>query len=335
MRVWIVGGAGLIGSFLAQRLRPSHEVLVSDSHRALRSMAPGPCRDLAERARGIRLADLDVREIDVRDSSAMRRVAREFRPEVMVWLAALLASESRLAPAEAQEVQVDAFERYLAEGRGGARRVVLASSSYAYGHFTASPTPETAPLRPVDVYGRTKAQAERILTDAALTDGFEHVAVRPSAVLGPGDPRGRFGCVAIESALREGVVRVAEPDFVSDFTYVSDAAHGFATAAEHSNPPRVFNLAYGEARTNEDLGRAIATRTGARVELLPSTWRSTGYIPSRGALDVTQARRLGCAPRLSLDAAVTTYLRDRRQLLAAGVAAAGDGREEASWNPRA
>ncbi|GAA2679445.1 NAD(P)-dependent oxidoreductase [Streptomyces lunalinharesii] len=334
MHVWIVGGAGLIGSHLAQRLRRHHEVLVSDSFRALRSMAPGPCRDLAERACDARLAGVDVLEIDVRDTTAMRRAAHAFQPEVVVWLAALLASESRQAPAEAQEVQVDAFARYLSEGRGGARRVVLASSSYAYGHFTVSPTPETAPLSPVDVYGRTKTQAEGLLAEAASVDGFEHVAVRPSAVLGPGDPRARFGCVAIENALHEGLVRVAEPDFVSDFTYVSDAAHGFAAAAEHADPPDVFNLAYGEARTNEDLGRTIAAHTGARLELLPSTWRSTGYVPSRGALDVTRAQRLGCAPRLGLDAAVTAFLRDRRQLLESGTAEARSGRREATWIAR-
>ncbi|MFI9251102.1 NAD-dependent epimerase/dehydratase family protein [Streptomyces sp. NPDC053069] len=330
MRIWIVGGAGLIGSHLAQRLRPHHEVLVSDSFRALRSMAPGPCRDLAERARETRLAGVDVREIDVRDTTAMGRAAHTFRPEVVVWLAALLASESRQAPAEAQEVQVDALARFLAEGRAGARRVVLASSSYAYGHFTVHPTPETAPLAPVDVYGRTKAQAERVLAAAAAADGFEHVAVRPSAVLGPGDPRARFGCVAMETALRDGLVTVAEPDFISDFTYVSDAADGFAAAAEHADPPDVFNLAYGEARTNEDLGRTIAAHSGARLELLPSTWRSTGYVPSRGALDVTRARQLGCAPRLGLDAAVAAFLRDRRHLLQPGTAAARAAQGEAS-----
>jgi nucleoside-diphosphate-sugar epimerase len=268
------------------------------------------------------LAQVTVQELDVRDDQGMLRLAEELRPDAVVWLAALLASQAREAPDEAEDVQVHAFERFLATGRGGATRVVLASSSYVYGHFPASPLSETADLAPVDVYGRTKVAAERHLAHAAEEDGFSAIALRPSAVFGPGDPRARFATVAFEGAIHRGVIDVPEPDFVSDFTYVEDAVQGFTCALHHPDPPRVANLAFGRARTNEEFARAVVGQVGGDVRLLPSTWRESGYVPARGALDVRRARRMGVVPRHDLPEGVAAYLRERRRLLGQ------------SWRPR-
>jgi UDP-glucose 4-epimerase len=316
-RIWIIGGAGLIGTTLTGQLQAAGcEVLVSDSLGALAN-AHALTRPLAEAAlRGLE-ARVAVHRLDVRDEAGMVALARQFRPDVVVWLAALLASESRARPDEATAVQVTALERFLASGVDVGRRVVMTSSSYVYGHFLQDPAPESHPPGPIDPYGRTKLQAEAVLAAAGERLGIEVAVLRPSAVYGPGDPRPRFVPRAVEAALAGGPVVAEDADFISDFTFVDDAAAGIAlVATSQARPLTCCNVAFGRAHTNLDFARALAARCECRLEMGPSDWRETGYIPARGALDISLARSFGYEPQFGLEGGIDEFLRRREELLA-------------------
>jgi nucleoside-diphosphate-sugar epimerase len=82
---------------------------------------------------------------------------------------------------------VDLAKRTLnAAVEGGVSRLVLVSSQAAAGPATSLSTPvdEDTPPAPVEAYGQSKLDAERVVLQMA---GIETVAVRPAAVYGPGD----------------------------------------------------------------------------------------------------------------------------------------------------
>jgi nucleoside-diphosphate-sugar epimerase len=89
-----------------------------------------------------------------------------------------------------ESVNVKALERLVElSGQSGVRRLVQVSSVGVYGHVSAPPAREDAPLNPENDYERTKAAGEEAARRSAARSGLDLVTVRPSWVYGAGCPR--------------------------------------------------------------------------------------------------------------------------------------------------
>ncbi len=187
MKILVTGGAGFIGSHVAEAyLRAGHEVVVLDD------LSSGKRRQVPE---GASFVQLDVRD------PAVREVFRRERPEVLNHHAAQMDVRRSVAdPAFDAQVNILGLINLLEAAReSGTRRVLLASSGgAAYGEQEEFPAPETHRLEPVSPYGVSKRASELYLSCYRAMIGLEFVAMRYANVYGPRqDPHGEAGVVAI------------------------------------------------------------------------------------------------------------------------------------------
>ena len=153
------------------------------------------------------------------------------------------------------------------------RWLVFASSREVYGQPEMLPVREDAPLHPVNVFGRSKVEGERIVR-AARSDGLRATIVRLSKLYGSiGGHAGRVVPEFAQAAAREDALRVegAHPPSASrtiGFPHNDDAARGslvlieFLVAGESAAPP--IDLLMGQSPTLGKLAELAVRLAGAR-----------------------------------------------------------------------
>jgi nucleoside-diphosphate-sugar epimerase len=254
MRILISGSSGFLGVNLI-------DALLADGHHveAFDIAAPPSRLDPA----------LVFTRADVRDRAAMRELAA--RADAVVHCAAALPSH----PADLiRSVDVDGTATLLAAARAaGVQRFVHVSSTAVYGLPREVPTPEDAPLLPVDPYSSAKVAAER-LAEQARQDGMCVPVLRPKTFLGPG----RLGLFAMLfqwaddgrhfPVLGSGRVRCQMLDVQDLVAAVGSALYGPADRVNAT-----FNLGAADFTTLRDDFQAVLDEAGhgRRVVGLPAT----------------------------------------------------------------
>ena len=127
------------------------------------------------------------------------------------------------------------------------KRFVYAASSSCYGIPDDYPTPETAELKPMYPYALTKAIGEQYVMHWAQTYGLPAIALRLFNVFGPrhrttGAYGAVFGVFLAQKLAGEPFTVVGDGTQTRDFTYVTDVADAFVTAASADLSGRVFNI---------------------------------------------------------------------------------------------
>jgi GDPmannose 4,6-dehydratase len=164
----VTGVAGQDGTYLARALRRR-------GYRVVGTVAPGSAGRAV--AAGY-LSDVDVIEVDVRDSSTMRELIERVGPDEVYNLASLSSVGSSWSEAEeVAEVNgaavrglLDSILRYRDES-GRAPRFFQASSAEVLGG-ARMPIDEAAPIDPVSPYGTAKSVAHRATIDVRGSDGL-------------------------------------------------------------------------------------------------------------------------------------------------------------------
>ncbi len=174
MRVLVTGGAGFIGSRLANQLhKRGHYVRVLDD-----SSSGDPSR---------LLESVNFNRGDVRDVPKLWSLLQGM--DVVYHLAARVSvPASILYPREYNEVNVGGTVSLLEACRdvGCVNRVVLASSATVYGDHSEQPIAEDRDIRPAVPYAVSKAAAEQYLFTLGRLSGYETVALRIFNTYGPG-----------------------------------------------------------------------------------------------------------------------------------------------------
>ena len=158
MRVLVTGATGFTGGHLAKTLaaRPGYTVRALVRH-------PDRAAGLAERGIAIVPGDLAERAsviAAVRDVDVVYNIAALYRD------ASLPAAAYQAVNAEAPAWIVDAA------AAAGVGRVVHCSTVGVHGDVEHPPANEDAPLRPGDLYQRTKVEGERLAREAAAKTGI-------------------------------------------------------------------------------------------------------------------------------------------------------------------
>ncbi len=265
MRVLITGGAGFIGSHVADALLAAgHEVGVVDD------LSTGARENLDPRAR--------FWHVDIR-SAELPALLADFRPEVISHHAAQMSvSVSARDPRLDADINILGTLNLLeAAVRTGVGRVIFASTGGAiYGDHVGVPTDEAAAARPVSPYGVAKLAVERYLHAYQAMHGLRAVALRYSNVYGPRQsPHGEAGVVAIFArAVLEGRELTVHGDGeqTRDYVYVEDVvrANVLATTLTLGQELPILNIGTGTETSVNDLvfrfggivGREVARRHG-------------------------------------------------------------------------
>jgi len=257
MKVVVTGGAGFIGSNLAEELSNRYEVTVLD--------------DLAT-GRESNLSNLDVEWIrgSILDTELL---AETFRDARFVFHEAALPSVQRSVddPARSNLVNVNGTLNVLLAARdAGVKKLVFASSSSVYGDTPTLPKVETMTPDPMSPYAVTKLTAEHYCRVFSSLYGLPTVALRYFNVFGPRqDPKSQYAAVIPNFITR---ILAGEPPVINgdgrqtrDFTFVRDVVQANIRAAE-SDAIGVFNIACHKRIDLLALAGLIMDLVGTKVD---------------------------------------------------------------------
>ena len=188
----------------------------------------------------------------------------------------------------------------------GIKRLVYAASSSSYGIPDLYPTAETAPLRPRYPYALTKYMGEQLVLHWAQTYKLPALSLRLFNVYGPrsrtsGAYGAVFGVFLAQKLNDKPFTVVGDGTQTRDFTYVTDVAEAFLSAAESNLSGEAMNVGSGDHYSVRRL-----------VDLLGG---DVVYIPKRpGEPDCTSADTariwclLGWSPKVSFEEGVSRML---------------------------
>ena len=250
-RVLLTGGSGFFGGILKERLLERGNFVVNI--------------DL-ERDELAHPNLVSVRG-DIRDRSLVDRLFTEHRFDAVLHCAAVLAHESP-DPTFLWSSNVEGT-RTLAESsaRHGVRRFVFVSTNCLWAKNFHRPVTEADPPEPVEAYGRSKWEAEKILS--SLATDLDVVTLRTPTIM----DSGRLGLLAIlYEFIYEGrkVWVVGGGSNRYQFVFAGDLAEACILAMERS-ATGVFNVGSDRVRTFREVYQSVVERagTGARVASLP------------------------------------------------------------------
>ena len=305
MRILVTGGAGFIGSHLAEAfLAAGHDVAVLDN------LSSGHREQVPAGAR--------FHHFDIRSEEAARVVAYE-KPEVLCHHAAQMnVRHSVEDPAFDADVNVIGFLRLLEAARkAGTPLVTFASSGgTVYGDVESLPTVEEHATVPVCPYGVSKLTGEHYLEYYRRTYGIRYVALRYANVYGPRqDPHGEAGVIAIFSrALLAGRGARIFGDGLQtrDYVFVGDVVRANLAALDSAWCGPV-NIGTGIETNVVELHARLRRVTGC--DAAPEHAAAKDGEVRRSVLSCERAARvLGWKPSVDLDrglAATVDFFRSR------------------------
>jgi UDP-N-acetylglucosamine/UDP-N-acetyl-alpha-D-glucosaminouronate 4-epimerase len=294
---WLVtGGAGFIGSHLAQELRRRGETV-----RVVDNLSTGRRQNLEAIDQPLEFIEGDLADL------AVARRAVDGIDYVLHQAAIPSVPRSVSDPLTSHRANVDATLNLLIAARdGGVRRLVYAGSSSVYGDAATLPKSEDMRPNPLSPYALQKLVGELYLQQFTSLYGLETVTIRYFNVFGPRqDPSSPYSGVIALFVTRliagETPTITGDGEQTRDFTYVSNVVDGVllaATAAGASG--QVINIATGHQISINDLCRTLARLIGAEVQ--PRHIESRAGDVRHSLADLTRARTLlGYVPSVDLE----------------------------------
>lgn len=257
----ITGAAGFIGSHLAEVVAASGDEVV-----AIDNLSNGRSENLAPARRQgkVTFVQADVADVD--------SIIGAFEGASTVFHLAALADivPSIENPMEYHRANVDGTASVMeAARRAGVKRVVYSASASCYGLPANFPTAESAELQPQYPYALTKMLGEQIVMHWGQVYGIGVVSLRLSNVYGPrartsGAYGAVFGVFLAQKLAGQPLTIVGDGTQTRDFTYVTDVADAFVTAAESDKTGEIFNIGSGGTYSVNQLAEYIG---GATVNL--------------------------------------------------------------------
>jgi nucleoside-diphosphate-sugar epimerase len=240
----VTGGAGFVGANLVRRL-------VDDGERVTVTVGPGTD---AWRLAGV-TGDVDIHELDARDSEGMRALIRQVSPTRVFHLAAHGAYSWQTDARRILETNVLGTSVLLdACAAAEVEAVVHAGSSSEYG-LKDHPAVENERLDPNSVYAVAKGAATQLCTLAAQTSELCTVTLRLYSIYGPFEEPQRLIPRLIACGLEGSLPPLADPATARDFVFVDDAVEAFLRASEPGGVEHggVYNVGSGRQTSLEDV----------------------------------------------------------------------------------
>ncbi len=293
MKVLITGGAGFIGSNVADALlEKKHKVVIVDD------LSNGKKENIPAEARFYRC---DIR------SKELSSIFKAEKPEVVVHNAAQLSVrvsvENPLMDADINVI--GGLNVIQACHTHNVNKMIFASSGgTVYGEQKYFPADEEHPTRPISPYGVAKLATENYLYYFYKTYGLKYISLRYGNIYGPRqDPYGEAGAVAIfSSKIIKGSSPIINGDGLQtrDYVYVGDVVDVNIRAME-SDFTGALNIGTGKETTVVELFKILREVSGkSGIEEVHGPAREGEQ--RRSQLSYGQAKKiLGWQPEITLE----------------------------------
>ncbi len=314
-RVLLTGGAGFIGSHLAEALlRRGSQLVVVDN---LDSFYPSTWKEAnLEEVR--RAGIYEFHAVDICEMEQLGQVVARTRPEVIIHLAARAGVRPSIEqPCLYERVNVAGTLNLLELCRQfRVNKFIFGSSSSVYGATSRAPFSEDqAELRPISPYAATKLAGEMLGYTYAHLFGLPVICLRFFTVYGPRQ-RPDLAIRKFTTLIEAGkpVPIFGDGSTARDYTYVEDIVAGVLAALDyelqHSSggvPFDIFNLGNSHPVKLAELVELLERVTGRQAI---RDWRppEPGDVPLTWA-DISKARRLlGYRPTTPLEEGLTSFV---------------------------
>ncbi len=290
MRVLITGGAGFIGSHIAEHFQGKAEVRVLDNLRSgYRSNLDG--------------LDVEFIEGDIRDRDTV--AAAMVGVDYVFHLAAMISvPESMDKITECIDLNDTGMIIVLEEAsKAGVKKLCFSTSAAIYGNNPPVPKVETMFPEPLSPYAITKLDGEYYCNTFTQTGRLQTACLRYFNVFGPRqDPNSAYAAAipifTAKAVANESITIYGDGEQTRDFIYVKDivAANVFMAMSEFTG---VYNIAYGRKITINDLVTLIKKETNSTSEVIHLPERAGDVKHSMAAVD--KLKSTGFVPQHSFE----------------------------------
>jgi len=307
-KVVITGGAGFIGSHVADALVGQAEVVAVDHLRA------GKRANLAKAIQeGATLVKRDLLRGDLRPIFRRADVVYHFAANPDVRL-------DRRGTKPTIDENIVATHRVLEACRAASvPRIVFPSTSTVYGEAKVVPTPEDySPFEPISLYGASKLAGEALLSAYAHSFGVQAVVFRLANVVGPRSGHGVVVDLVRKLARNPKRLEIlgSDPGTAKSYVHLDDVLTGIRAGERGTSEPfSVYNLGSEDAITVRTIADAICQELG--LDGVEYAWTGgagggrgwTGDVRTM-QLAVDRLKRTGWRPRKTSEQAVRAAARD-------------------------
>ncbi len=274
MRLLITGGAGFIGSHIADKaIVKGWDVAVLDN------LVSGRRENIPSSAKFF--------ECDIRDNSAIEQAFASFKPTAVSHQAAQasVAVSVREPQMDAEVNIIGSLNILTACVAHNVDSLVFASTGGAiYGEVPPGVRAgvDFSPV-PISPYACSKFSVEKYLECFRIAHGLKYTILRYANVYGPRqDPHGEAGVVAIfcnrilaaESILINAKRDIGDAGCIRDYVFIEDVAGANIAALQGSIPDPILNVGTGQETTTRQLAEILQRETGKTVEMKPHDKRA-------------------------------------------------------------
>jgi len=294
MKVVITGGAGFIGSNLAEYwVNNNADVTVIDNLRTGFEKNIAPFKEIKFYKRSITERDFVF--------EALKGADYVFN------LAALVSvPESVEKPEETHDININGLKNLLdASVEHRVKKLVHTSSAAIYGDDPRMPKIESMEAKPISPYGTTKYGGELLCNEYNEKFGLQTISLRYFNVYGPRqNPYGAYTSVipifSLKALKKEPMIIFGDGEQTRDFVYVKDVVAANVLAAQKEGVNGVFNVANGETISINELAHKINNITGAGCEIIYQPLRAGDIKHSSASVDKAK-KELGFKGKSNLD----------------------------------
>jgi len=281
MKFVVTGGAGFIGSHLAKYLiKNDHEVIIIDN------LARGSLDNIDEIKNEIEFHKVDISNYDEINSVIDK-------PDGIFHQAALASvSQSFKEPERYQKVNAIGSKNIFKLGKKHDAKVVFASTSSVYGDQTHFPIKEDAEKHPLNPYGQSKLEAEKI-SSKYVAEGLQAIGLRYFNVFGIGQNPDYAGVIPkFIERLSNHEPPIIEGDGmqIRNFTYVEDVVRANWLAFSSNVDHAFINIATGSTTSINELASIMIKMSG--LDLKPIYDKPRRGDIKKSQADITLAKEL-------------------------------------------
>jgi len=291
MNILITGGAGFIGSHIAEHFNGRARVRILDSLRSgYRHNLDG--------------LDVEFMEGSVTDPQTVARAVQGI--DYVFHLAAMISvPESMTHAAECVDINVQGLLNVLRAGSdAGVKKLCLSSSAAIYGENPELPKREDMRPEPKSPYAVTKLDGEYYCAMFQNEGWLDTVSLRYFNVFGPHqDPDSAYAAavpIFLHRALRdEDIIIFGDGQQTRDFIYVKDVVQANVFFTTESPATGTYNIAYGGSLTVNELAEKIIRLTGSSAKIVHAEQRAGDVKHSQAS--IARAKASGFVPAGSFE----------------------------------
>jgi len=257
MRILVTGGAGFIGSHIVEYFAHQKDVEI----RVLDNLRTGSKRNIES-------FKIDFIEASITDRDAVKKSMQGV--DYVFHLAAMVSvPESMEKPLECADINVNGTLTVLQEAaEAGVKKLCFSSSAAIYGDSPEIPKIETMLPEPKSPYAITKLDGELYCKIFSDRGWLQTACSRYFNVFGPRqDPNSHYAAavpIFIHKAINNEPITVyGDGEQTRDFIYVKDIVAANVYLATHDKFTGVYNLAYGNSITINELAKMIIRLVGS------------------------------------------------------------------------